>query len=277
MRARLLGRRRLRRTPVGVVIVLLFFAVALLGPWLAPFDPGEIDLRHQFQLPSTLHPLGTTDNGVDILSVLLHGARLAGIVGVLVVGISLLLGTAMGTVAGYRGGMSDHAITGLADLLQAFPSIVLNIAILALVARPGTSHLVLALAVNGWVLYARVARAQTFTIRELDYVQAARALGLSEGRILARHIVPNLVGPLVVQATSGLGAAILAESTLSFLGLGPGKDASWGALLDQGSAVLLRFPHVALVAGGTIAITVLGFNLAGDWLRDRLDPRTTEP
>lgn len=266
-------RRRLARTPVGVSIVVLFFLLALLGPWLAPYDPEAIDLLHQYEPPSEAHLLGTGDNGVDILSVLLHGARLAGIVGVLVVGLSLVVGTFFGTIAGYRGGLSDHAVTGFADLVQAFPAIVLNIAILALVAQPGLSHLVLALAVNGWVLYARIARAQTLSIREMEYVQAARALGMGDGRILGRHVLPNLAGPLVVQATGGLGAAILAESTLSFLGLGPGKNASWGALLDQGSAVLLRFPHVALFAGGTIAITVLGFNLAGDWLRDRLDPR----
>jgi peptide/nickel transport system permease protein len=203
----------------------------------------------------------------------LHGARLAGVVGVTVVLISLTIGTTLGVLAGYRGGLTDHVVTGVADLVQAFPSIVLNIAILALVARPGVEHLVLALTANGWVLYARIARAQTLTLRELEYVQAAKALGASERRILSRHIVPNLAGPLVVQATSGLGAVILAESTLSFLGLGPSGQRSWGALLSEGSGVLLRIPHVAVVAGCVIAVTVLGFNLAGDWARDRLDPR----
>ena len=273
-RARLPLRKRLARTPIGACIVVVFFLLALFGPLIAPHDPMEIDLRHQYAPPSASHWFGTGDNGVDILSVILHGARLAGVVGILVVGISLATGTLLGVVAGYRGGTSDHVVTGVADLVQAFPAIVLNIAILALVARPGLSHLILALAVNGWVLYARIARAQALQIREMEYVQAARALGLREGRILLRHVVPNLSGALVVQATAGLGAVILAESTLSFLGLGPGKNASWGALLDQGSAVLLRFPHVALFAGGAIAITVLGFNLTGDWLRDRLDPRS---
>lgn len=265
--------KRLKKLPIGVIIVGVFAVMAAVGPWLAPHDPAAIDLHHQYELPSFAHLMGTADNGVDILSVLLYGARLAGLVGLLVVGISLFVGTSFGMVAGYRGGLSDHVVTGIADLVQAFPAILLNIAILALVARPGISHLVFALAVNGWVLYARVARAQTFTVREREYVQAARALGMSEGRILLRHILPNVAGPLVVQATSGIGAVILAESTLSFLGLGPGTNASWGALLDQGSAVLLRFPHVALFAGSTIATTVLGFNLAGDWLRDRLDPK----
>ena len=276
--ARIAPRRRLRdriaQTPVGVFIVLLFALVAVSGPWLAPQDPSAIDLAHQYEGPSAAHLLGTGDNGVDLLSALLHGARLAGVVAAAVVLVSLLIGTLLGALAGYRGGLSDHLITGLADMLQAFPGIILVIAILASVDRPGIAHLVFAMVVGGWVLYARIARAQTFTLREREYVQAARALGASETRILLRHILPNLAGPLVIQATSGCGSAILAESTLSFLGLGPGTNASWGALLDQGSAVLLRFPHVALVSGCAIALTVLGFNLAGDWLRDRLDPRT---
>ncbi|MBW2404875.1 MAG: ABC transporter permease [Deltaproteobacteria bacterium] len=263
-------RARLRRTPIGLGIVLCFFVLGLVGPWIAPYDPLMIDLLHEYEPPSWTHLLGTGDNGIDILSALLHGARLAAIVGVVVVGVSVVFGTLLGTWAGYAGRLTDHVITGIADLVQAFPAIVLNIAILALVARPGLMHLIVALAVNGWVLYARLARAETLTLREREFVEAARALGV---QILRRHVVPNLLGPLVIQATTGLGVVILAESTLSFLGLGPGKAVSWGALLDQGTSVLLRFPHVALFSGGAIAVTVLGFNLTGDWLRDRLDPR----
>ncbi|MBK8171463.1 MAG: ABC transporter permease [Sandaracinaceae bacterium] len=266
--------KRLRKMSFGVFVVAIFALIAIFGPWLAPFSPSEIDLTNEYVRPSESHWLGTTDNGVDILSVILHGARLAGLVGITVVAISLVLGTLAGMAAAYRGGKLDHAITGFADLMQPFPSVMLNVAMLALVAKPGVLHLVLALLPSGWVIYARIARAQTLTLREREYVQAGRALGMSDRRIILRHIFPNLASPLAIQATSHLGGAILAESTLSFLGLGPGRAASWGALLDQGSAVLLRFPHVALIAGGTIAITVLGFNLAGDWLRDRLDPRS---
>lgn len=258
----------------GVIVAGAFVLLAIFGPFFAGFDPERIDLAHEYESPSTTHWLGTTDNGVDILSVILHGARLAGIVGITVVLISVVVGTLLGTLAAYRGGKIDQAITGLADLTQPFPSVMLNVAMLALVAKPGVVHLVLALLPSGWVIYARIARAQTLTLREREYVHAARALGMTDRRILLRHILPNLASPLAIQATSHLGGAILAESTLSFLGLGPGRAASWGALLDQGSAVLLRFPHVALIAGFTIAITVLGFNLAGDWLRDRLDPRS---
>ena len=266
-------RTYLRKTPVGLVIVVGFFVLGLVGPWIAPYDPFQIDLAHEYESPSWAHPFGTGDNGIDILSALLFGARLAAIVGVVVVGVSVVVGTALGTWAGYFGRSTDHVITGIADLVQAFPAIVLNIAVLALVARPGLVHLVVALAVNGWVLYARLARAETLSLREREFVEAARALGVPTPQVLGRHIVPNLVGPLVIQATTGLGVVILAESTLSFLGLGPGKAISWGALLDQGTSVLLRFPHVALFSGGAIALTVLGFNLTGDWLRDRLDPR----
>jgi peptide/nickel transport system permease protein len=259
---------------LGVVFSIAFLAFAIAGPWLAPYSPLEIDLAHEYELPSERHWLGTTDNGVDILSVLLHGARLAGVVAFCTVGASLLIGGFLGTLAGYRGGRTDHLITGACDIVQAFPSIVLNIAVLALVARPGLPHLVLALIAHGWVVFARLSRAQALVLRDVEFVQAARALGASETRVLVRHVVPNLIGPLVVQASGALGAAVLAESTLSFLGLGPGVAASWGALLDQGSAVLLRFPHVALVAGGTIAFTVFAANRTGDVLRDRLDPRT---
>jgi peptide/nickel transport system permease protein len=266
-------RARLRNTPIGLLIVGAFFVLGAIGPWIAPHDPLAIDLLHEYEPPSAAHWLGTGDNGIDILSALLHGARLAAIVGVVVVGVSVVLGTAIGTWGGYYGKLPDHLVTGIADLVQAFPAIVLNIAVLALVAEPGLLHLVVALAVNGWVLYARLARAETLSLREREFVEAARALGVPDHEVMRRHIVPNLLGPLVIQATTGLGVVILAESTLSFLGLGPGKAVSWGALLDQGTSVLLRFPHVALFSGGTIAVTVLGFNLMGDWLRDRLDPR----
>ena len=258
---------------VGVALVLGFLTLTLIGPWVAPYSPLRIDLAHEFELPSARHWLGTTDNGVDVLSALLYGARLSGVVAIATVGTSVLIGGALGAFAGYRGGRVDHWVTGLCDLVQAFPSIVLNVAVLALTAEPGVLHLVLALIANGWVLFARVARANALVLRQAEFVQAARALGLSDLRVLGKHVVPNLAGPLVVQATAAIGGAVLAESTLSFLGLGPGASASWGALLDEGSAVLLRFPHVALIAGGTIALTVYAANRAGDYLRDRLDPR----
>ncbi len=252
---------------------MLFFAVALLGPVLVGVAPDALDLAHAYALPGASHWLGTTDNGVDLLSALVHGARLAAQISVSVVAVSCVAGGLLGAAAGLFGGRLDACIAGLADLLQAFPAVLLNIAVLSLVARPGVGHVVLSLSITGWVLYARLARAEALSLREREFVQAARALGLSEWRVLLRHVVPNLVSPLVVQATAGFGGAILMESTLSFLGLGPARATSWGALLDQGSAVLLRFPHVALLVGAAMAATVLAFNLAGDVMRDVLDPR----
>ena len=266
--------RRARRLSMPLVGVAAFVLLAVVGPWLAPESPSAIDLRAQFSPPSLRHWLGTADNGVDVLSVLLHGARVAAIVAFGSVSLSLVFGSTLGALAGYRGGRTDHLVTGLADVVQAFPGVLLNIAILSLVARPGLLHVVLALSASGWVLFARIARAQTLLLRQSELVAAARLLGGSEAHILTHHVAPNALGPLVVQASAALGGAVLAESTLSFLGLGPSTSASWGSLLDQGSAVLLRFPHVALLAGAAIALTVLCFNLAGDGLRDLLDPRS---
>lgn len=270
--ARMARPRRL--PPVSVLACAAFFALALFGPWLAPQDPASLDLHHAYEVPNALHWLGTGDNGVDLFSALLHGARLAGVIGVSVVGVSLVVGGLLGTAAGLWGGWVDTLVSGLADLVQAFPGVLLNIAILAMVSRPGVLHVIFALSCSGWVLYARLARAETLALREREFVSAARALGFSERRVLVRHVLPNLTGSLVVQASAGFGGAVLMESTLSFLGLGPQKAVSWGTLLDQGSAVLLRFPHVALFSGAAIGATVLAFNLAGDRLRDRLDPRS---
>lgn len=264
------------RAFVGVPLVALFAFGALVGPSLAPYAPRAIDLAHEMEAPSWRHLLGTADNGVDVLSVALHGARLAGVVSFATVMISLAVGTLAGGGAAFVGGRIANLLARLTDAAQSFPSILVNMAVLALVARPGVWHLVMALAVTGWVGYARVARAEVLRLREREFVTAARALGASPGRVFFRHVLPNAAGPLVVQATFGLGATVLAEASLSFLGLGPGASASWGALLDQGTAHLLRTPRLAMLAGALIAATVLGFNLTGDWLRDELDPRARD-
>lgn len=254
-------------------VCFAFLATALLGPLLVGVSPDAIDLAHAFELPTRAHVLGTADNGVDLLSALVHGARLAAVISISVVGVSLTLGGTLGALAGLRGGRVEAAVMGLCDLLQAFPAVLLNIALLSVVARPSIEHVVLSLSVSGWVLYARLARAEVLSLREREFVSAARALGASETRVLFVHLLPNLFAPLLVQATTGFGGVILMEATLSFLGLGPARAVSWGALLDQGSSVLLRFPHVALLSGFAIASVVLGFNLAGDVLREVLDPR----
>ena len=259
---------------VGALLVGLFVLAAVLGPLLAPYGPFELDPGADFAPPSADHVLGTAENGLDVASALLHGARLAAVVSLVVVGLSVTFGTLVGSLAGLVGGWVDAVVRRTIDVLLAFPSILLNIAVAAVVARPGIGHLVLALSVNGWVAYARVARGQALSLRHSGFVEAARAAGGSEGRVLVRHVIPNLLGPIAVQATFGVGGVILAESTLSFLGLGPQTAVSWGALLDQGTGYLLVTPRVAAVAGAAIAVTVLGFNLLGDRLRDWLDPKT---
>lgn len=261
------------RGRLGLALVLFFALCALLGPWVAPYAPRALDLAHELQGPSARHWLGTADNGVDVLSILLHGARLAGVVALLSVAVSATTGALLGLWSGFAGGRTDLVLARVIDGVQALPSLLVNLALLAVLARPGLSHMILALCATGWVPYARVARAEGLRLRGREFVTAARVLGVPEGRILLRHVLPNALGPLVVQATLGLGGAVLAEASLSFLGLGPGARASWGALLDQGTAHLLRAPRLAVCAGGAIAVVVLGFNLLGDGLRDWLDPR----
>ncbi len=264
--------KRVWRAP-SVWVCLSFLTIAAFGPLLVTRAPDTIDLAHAYELPSRAHWLGTGDNGVDLSSALVHGARLAALISLSVVGLSLAIGGTLGALAGLRGGLLETLVMALCDLLQAFPAVLLNIALLSVVTRPSVEHVVLSLSVSGWVLYARLARAEVLSLREREFVQAARALGASERRVLFRHLVPNLFGPLLVQATTGFGGVVLMEATLSFLGLGPARAVSWGTLLDQGSSVLLRFPHVALMSGFAIASVVLGFNLAGDVLRGALDPR----
>jgi peptide/nickel transport system permease protein len=259
---------------VGAVLVAAFLLAAIAGPPLAPDSPTAQHLDQLLQGPSRAHLLGTDENGCDVLSELLHGARLAALISTTVVGLSLLIGLGVGVVAGYFGGAVDEAVMRLVDVLLAFPGLLLNLAIVALVARPGPGDLVFALTVNGWVGYARVARGQVLQVREREFVQAARALGASSWRVMRHHVVPNILTPLVVQATFGFAGVILVEASLSFLGVGRLASYSWGSLLAQGTTYLWRTQHLALVPGLCIGAVVLGCNLLGDGLRDRLDPRS---
>jgi peptide/nickel transport system permease protein len=232
-----------------------------------------MDLAHAWAPPGPGHPLGTGDNGIDVLAQILFGARVSLAVGLSAVLISGTLGTLVGTTLGYAGGLADDVLMRVVDVLLAFPGLLLAIFITA-VLGPSLPGLIFALCATGWVSYARLARAQVLVLREREFVMAARALGATPLRIIGRHLIPNLIGPILVQATFGIPAAILAEAALSFLGLGvPAGTPSWGALVDQGTPHLLDAPHVALFPGAAIALTVFGFNSLGDALRDRLDPK----
>ncbi|HEX4031829.1 MAG TPA: ABC transporter permease [Terracidiphilus sp.] len=269
---------RIQRQPLaaaGLLLLAAFIVCGLAAPWLAAYNPSAIDLTHRLQGPSMAHWAGTDELGRDTLARLLWGARLSLAVSVSVVAVSLALGLAIGGVAGYVGGWVDTALTTFAmNTFQALPGILLAIAFAAFLG-PGFTNLVLALAIGGWAGYGRLVRAQVMAAREREYVDAARALGAGGLRIFFRHILPNIVQPVLVQAAIGMAGVILAEATLSFLGLGiPAPTPSWGAMLNDARLHLFDSPHLVLFPAAAVAGAVLGFNFVGDALRDELDPRT---
>jgi peptide/nickel transport system permease protein len=260
-------------TRTGACIVGLAALLAVVGPLVSPYDPSAQNLPLRLEGPSAAHPLGLDELGRDILARVLAGARVSLLVGLVVVSVSALIGTALGALAGYFGGTLDDLVSRLMDVLLAFPGILLAIALVA-VLGPSLTNVVLALTVIGWVGYARLVRGQALRARELEFVQAARALGAGATRILARHVVPTALPAVVVQATLGMAGAIIAEASLSFLGLGVQPPTpSWGTMLDAGRPHLFDAPHLTIFPGLAIAILVLGLNFLGDGLRDRLDPR----
>ena len=259
---------------VGAAVVLIAVLAAVAGPWLVPFDPASQELALRLEGPSAAHWFGLDELGRDIFARVLSGARISLLVGLVVVGVSATIGIAMGSVAGYFGGRIDEAISRLIDVLLAFPGLLLAIAMVA-VLGPSLTNVVLALSLIGWVGYARLVRGQVLRARELEFVQAARALGATTSRILTRHVIPTTLPAVTVQATLGMGGAILAEAALSFLGLGVQPPTpSWGTMLNYGRGHLLDAPHLTVFPGIAIAILVLGFNFLGDGLRDAFDPAT---
>ena len=261
-------------TRLGGWIVGLAIVAAVLGPTLTPFDPASQDLALRLTGPTTVHWFGLDELGRDIFARILAGARISLLVGMVVVSVSSTVGILLGSVAGYFGGWIDDVISRVIDILLAFPGLLLAIALVA-VLGPSLTNVVLALTLIGWVGYARLVRGQVLRAREFEFVQAARALGASTPRILLRHVIPAALPAVLVQATLGMGGAILAEAALSFLGLGVQPPTpSWGTMLSYGKAHLLDAPHLTVFPGVAIAILVLGFNFLGDGLRDALDPTT---
>ncbi len=259
----------------GVVLVAIFVMCALFAPWLAPQDPADIDLANRLESPSFAHWCGTDELGRDILSRLIYGSRISMLVGSCVVATSLALGLIIGSIAGYYGGRIDRFINIVVmNAFLSFPGILIAIAFVAF-RGPGIFNLVLALSLGGWVGYARLVRGQVLAAREREYVEAARALGASDLHIIVRHILPNIIQPVIVQAAIGMAGAILAEATMSFLGLGvPPPTASWGAMLNDGRSHLFDAPHLVLFPALAVMLAVLSFNFIGDALRDLLDPRS---
>ena len=254
----------------GACVVGLAVLAAVFGPWLVPYDPSAQELALRLEGPSRLHWLGLDELGRDILARVMSGARISLFVGLVVVSVSASIGAVMGSLAGYYGGIVDEAIGRVIDILLAFPGLLLAIALVA-VLGPSLTNVVLALSLIGWVGYARVVRAQVLQAREFEYVAAARAIGAATPRILIRHVLPAALPALTVQATLGMGGAILSEAALSFLGLGvQSPTPSWGAMLNYGRVHVLDGPHLTVFPGLAIALVVLGLNLLGDSLRDRL-------
>ncbi len=276
IRRRVLGNARHNPlAAIGAVLVVVFVIFALFAPWIAPRDPAAINLPARLDRPSSAHWFGTDELGRDIFSRIIYGARISMLVGSCVVLASLTLGLIIGSIAGYYGGGIDRFVNVvLMNAFLSFPGILLAIAFIAF-RGPGIFNLVLALSLGGWVGYARLVRGQVLAAREREYVEAARALGASDLRIIVRHILPNIIQPVVVQAAIGMAGAILAEATMSFLGLGvPPPTASWGAMLNDGRAHLFDAPHLVLFPALAVMLAVLSFNFIGDALRDYLDPRS---
>lgn len=260
---------------IGVVFVVFFVVCAVFAPWLAPNDPAQISLPTRLAPPSLRQICGSDELGRDILSRLIYGARISMLVGSCVVAASLGIGLVIGSLAGYYGGFIDRFVNViLMNAFMSFPGILIAIAFVAF-RGPGIFNLILALSIGGWVGYARLIRAQVLAAREKEYVEAARALGATDLRILGRHILPNIIQPVIVQAAIGMAGAILAEATMSFLGLGvPPPMASWGAMLNDGRSHLFDAPHLVIFPAIAVMLAVLSFNFIGDALRDLMDPRS---
>ena len=260
-------------TAIGLIIVLAFIFIALLAPFLAPYNVSTQDLNNRLVPPGKGHIMGFDDLGRDILSRVIYGSRISLRVGIFTVTISTIFGIFVGSVAGYSGGRVDETIMRLIDILLAFPGILLAIAIISILG-PGLNNVIIALCLVGWVSYARLVRGQILSIKENEYVLAAKALGASALRILAFHIIPNIISPVLIQATLGIAGAIVGEASLSFLGLGTqAPTPSWGSMLNDGRRFILNAPHMTTFPGLAIMLVVMGFNFLGDGLRDILDPK----
>ncbi|OLE52148.1 MAG: peptide ABC transporter permease [Acidobacteria bacterium 13_1_20CM_3_53_8] len=261
---------------IGLIIVAILVLVVIFAPWIATQDVGQTNLTMRYLPPSAAHWFGTDATGRDVFARVIFGARISLRVGVVVVAVSSVVGTIMGALAGYYGGWVDRFMSGYVfNVFLAFPGLLLAIALVAFLGA-GLNKLIFALCIIGWVGYARLIRGQVLKVREYDFVQAARAIGAGDIRILVVHILPNAIQPLIVQASLGMAGAVLSEAALSFLGLGvPPPAPSWGVMIEEARdlSTLAMAPHALIFPGLALALTVLAFNFIGDGLREYLDPR----
>lgn len=260
---------------LGLAIVGVVCFAALFAPLLTTNDPMAMNLPLRFHRPSLLHPFGLDENGGDVYAKVLFGARVSLLVAFSVVFISTCVGLLIGSLSGYYGGRTDQLFMRAIDIVQAFPGILLALAIIS-VLGPSIPNLIIAMCATSWAGFARLIRGEILYLKHMDYVDSAKAMGASNLRILIKHIWPNLTGPIVVNATFAMAGAIISESSLSFLGLGaPATTATWGSLLNSGRRILLEAPHVSIFPGLAILTLILGFNFIGDALRDYFDPKKT--
>ncbi|SHF34465.1 nickel transporter permease [Desulforamulus putei] len=268
--------RRLRKNKLAMVSLVFLLAltmVAVFAPYVAPYDPYLSDMPKALQGPSSEHLLGNDELGRDILSRIIYGARISLRVGLIAVGIALSAGMVLGSTAGYYGGRLDNIIMRLMDIMLAFPSILLAIALMAVLGR-GVENAIIAIGIVSIPEYARIVRGSVLSVKENEYVQAACAIGNNDWQIIFRHILPNVMAPVIVRATLGISTAILETSALGFLGLGVVPPyAEWGTMLGSGRGYMFNAPHLVFFPGIAITLTVMAFNLLGDGLRDALDPR----
>ncbi|MCH7914015.1 MAG: ABC transporter permease [Deltaproteobacteria bacterium] len=265
-----------KTTLVGIVLTLLILLVALLAPWLAPFDPIHQNISRGDLPPGPVHILGTDSYGRDVLSRILLGARVSLGIALSAVGLAITIGSLVGVIAGYKGGLVDAITIRVIDMLMTFPTIILGLMVLSVLGS-GMFNLTLAISVAITPRFARVARGSAIAMRERDYIQAARALGMSDWRIIFVHVLPNITNEILVISTLWTGTAILQEAGLSFIGLGVKPPTpSWGGMIRDGVNQLLNQPWLSIAPGVAIFIVVLAFNMIGDGLRDVMDPKTME-
>ena len=266
---------RNRLVLVGLIVIIFLILLALFPRVFAPYDPGELDMKSSLQPPSLVHPFGTDRYGRDLLSRVIYGTRVSLGVAFSSVAIALLVGSILGIVSGYFGGTSDIVISRVMDVIFSFPMLLLAIALAAMMG-PGTENAIRAIAIVNIPFFARVVRGSTLSVRQQEYVQAAQVVGANHGRIISRHISPNVASPLIVQTTITIAYAILTEASLSYLGLGTQiLIPTWGNILNEGRTYLEQAPWISIFSGMAIMVAVLAFNLVGDGLRDALDPRVS--
>jgi peptide/nickel transport system permease protein len=268
--------QRLKRNQMALAggsVVVLLFTVSLLAPWIAPYDPNSINAWHVLSPPSWQHWFGTDELGRDVFSRVLYGSQISLKVGFVAVGIAVAIGTVVGLISGYYSGLVDTFLMRLVDIMLCFPAFFLILAVITFL-RPSIWYIMIIIGLTGWMGVARLVRAETLSIREMDYIMAARCIGCSDARIIFRHILPNAMSPVLVSATLGIAGAILTESALSFLGIGvQPPTASWGNILTSGKDYIEFAWWLSLFPGLAILITVLSYNLLGEGIRDALDPR----